>query len=340
VYGSAVRGLVDHLRYNGKDDKGKVIYDYNKILPVINFTGRVKIHGTNAGVCFDITTGDMWVQSRERIITIPDDNKGFACYVEKNKVVFKELFSLLVKAYDLTEGVVSIYGEWCGKGITGGVGVSQLEKMFVIFGVKHTINPLDENEKETNWFDFYVEKYHDIRMFHIDYFGTYNIEVDLNDPKLSQNELIDITNEIERECPVAKKLGATSENGSIIGEGAVWSSNINGNMFRFKVKGEKHSGSKVKCLAPIDPEKLASVKEFVDYAVTENRLEQGIRDIFEANNITPDVSNTGKFLKWVVTDVMKEEVDTLIASGLIVKDVTSAISNKGRKWFFDKYINL
>ena len=41
-----------------------------------------------------------------------------------------------------------------------------------------------------------------------------------------------------------------------------------------KVKGEKHSSSKVKKLASVDVEKLNSIKDFVDYAVTESRLEQ------------------------------------------------------------------
>lgn len=45
------------------------------------------------------------------------------------------------------------------------------------------------------------------------------------------------------------------------------------------MKGEKHSASKVKTLAAVDPERLVNITEFVEYAVTENRLEQGTQKV-------------------------------------------------------------
>lgn len=202
VYGTAIKSLIVSLRYNGKDEDGNAIYDNSRTLPVVNFKGTVKCHGTNAGVCYDIVTGDIWSQARKRILTVQNDNKGFACYVEKHKESFREIFNTIIDAYFFTDGIISIFGEYCGQGIQKGVGISKLDKMFVIFGFKYTTDT-----EETKWFDFYIDQYNDIRTYHIDQFGTYNINIDLNDPKSSQNELVDITNKVEEECPVAKFFG-------------------------------------------------------------------------------------------------------------------------------------
>jgi len=44
--------------------------------------------------------------------------------------------------------------------------------------------------------------------------------------------------------------------------------------------------------------------------------------------------STAHFMKWIVNDILTEEVDSLIESGLIGKDVTGAISNHARKFWF------
>jgi hypothetical protein len=77
-----------------------------------------------------------------------------------------------------------------------------------------------------------------------------------------------------------------------IGEGCVWVAQVNGHDFRFKVKGVKHSVSKIKTLAKVDTEKVNSIHEFVDYAVTENRFKQGIGIIFPDGDI--DIKKTLK----------------------------------------------
>jgi len=333
-YGSVIRNLIDRFRYVGKDD-GNPVFDYNKTLPIVHFTGTVKIHGTNSSVCFDVNERRYWVQSRKKVITPLNDNNGFAAFVEKNKYVFSDVINDIIQKYNIKTGIVTIYGEWFGKGIQSNIGVNQLEKTFAIFAVKWT-----KSEEDVEWLDFYTEKYHDDRIYHINYFGTYEIDIDMNNPELAQNILSDITKEVEKECPVAKKLGATPENGVMTGEGVVWSTRLeDGTVVRFKVKGEKHSGTKVKKLAKVDIEKLNSVNEFVEYAVTENRLNQGIEEVFISENKVPDIKMTGDFIRWVVNDVIEEEIDVLNENNLVAKDVNKAISVKARKWFFDNHIN-
>lgn len=104
-------------------------------LPALKFRGTVKLHGTNAAVCRDMKTGETWAQSRESIITPEADNSGFARFAAEKASALNVLFNLYGQYF--TDGTLSIYGEWCGKGIMKGVGVNKLDKMFVIFGVRY-----------------------------------------------------------------------------------------------------------------------------------------------------------------------------------------------------------
>ena len=47
------------------------------------------------------------------------------------------------------------------------------------------------------------------------------------------------------------------------------------------------------------------------------------------------VENIGHFLKFVSTDVFKEETPLLVENKLEPKDVVKLIQNKARTWYFD-----
>jgi hypothetical protein len=99
------------------------------------------------------------------------------------------------------------------------------------------------------------------------------------------------------------------------------------------VKGEKHSSSKVKTLAAVDVEKLNTIKEFVDYSVSESRFNQALENIFP-NNEPIDVKKMGDVIRWVVNDVIKEEMDTMVENQLEPKEINKYISSKVREMFF------
>jgi hypothetical protein len=107
---------------------------------------------------------------------------------------------------------------------------------------------------------------------------------------------------------------------------------------RFKVKGEKHSSSKVKTLAAVDVDKLNSITEFIEYAVTDSRFKQALENTYP-NNEPIDVKKMGDLIRWVVNDVIKEESDTLVKNGLEPKDVNKYISTKVREMFFKLEVN-
>lgn len=306
----------------------------NTPIPKIMFRGTVKLHGTNAAVIYK--DGEIYAQSRERVLTIESDNYGFAMFVERNKQKFIDIFNHLVADLKPKDGEsIQLYGEWCGRGIQKSVGIANLEKMFVVFAVR-----VSENAESQNWIDvnrLWHIKSHDNDIRIITEFRNWILEIDFESPQSVQNRLAEMTIAVESDCPVARKLLPDFE-GELIGEGIVWEAiqtvhvpfDVKG--LRFKVKGEKHSNSKVKKLVPIDVEKVNSVNEFVDTVVTENRLKQGIDKLGEMG-LEVDKTNTSNFIKWVVGDVLKEERDRLVESGLAVKDVNGPIATRSRNYF-------
>lgn len=299
---SIVKQVKSHCDYN------------NQSYPLLCFEGTVKLHGTNAGVVVT-PEGDVYAQSRNNIITPEKDNAGFACFVHSNKETFLKL-----NPYKNTLEDVVIYGEWCGSGIQKGVAISELDKMFVVFGVK-----VGDDWLSCDWMEAKDDSIYSIKSF-----PTYQITIDFNCPEKVQNDLITITEQVEAECPVGKAFGVSG-----VGEGVVWSCDWKDKHLAFKVKGDKHASSKVKKLASVDVDKINNIQEFVEYSVTDNRLNQAIEQVFTLNNLEPDIKETGDFLRWVIGDIMKEELDTLLAAGLEPKDVNSSISKKAREWFIN-----
>ena len=319
-----VQATTSTIRFSGFDSVGNPQYDYSLPLPVEEYIGFVKVHGTNAGICFNPKNGNLYAQSRNNVLSEKRDNCGFNIFVMNNKDFFIDVLSTLTK-----DKPVVAYGEWFGAGIQKGVAVASLQRRLMIFAVKIVDDSPKWLGKEA------IQMFNSPKNFiwNVYDFPTFKIVIDYNNPQLSQKQLAEITNQVEKECPVGKYFGVSG-----IGEGVVW---YNEKYGRFKVKGEEHSSSKVKTLASVDNEKVSSIAEFVEYAVTENRLNQGIEQVFTTQNERPNVKYTKQFIIWITNDVFKEESTTLTENGLIPENVGKAIGEKARNWFiaFVKKIN-
>lgn len=326
---NVISNLNRSVDFSGLDNDGNAIYE-NKPKPTVMFSGSVKLHGTNASVCYNGVDG-FWAQSRNGIITPEKDNAGFAFFAYSKEDEFWSIFSDIAvrDSIDLLENTITIYGEWAGKGVQKSVGVSELDKSLYIFGVK--VSPFNE-DIDNYWVDLPGSN-EDPKIFSIADFPTYEIAINFNNPQLSSNILGDITDKIEKECPVARHFGI--ENG--IGEGVVWSATYEGSRYTFKVKGEKHSVSKVKTLAPVDIEKLESIQEFTEYAMTQVRYDQCISEIFKGEDI--DIKKMGDVMKWIISDITTEEIDVLSGNGLEPKDVNRSIALKAKGMFFKQLNN-
>lgn len=345
---TVIKEVRSRAQFVGLDAEEKPIFDRTKSLPIIKYRGTAKIHGTNASVCYDGT--EYWAQSRNNILTLEKDNCGFAYFAEKNKEFFIDYINAIVDNIQLqhdynndsyaldnkfTRPTIAVFGEFAGNGIQSGVALSALDKKFIIFGVwivfdEHAFWFSDDTSKDL--LEYIIDKNQNY-IFHILQFETWDLEIDFENPTLIQNELIRITKEVEAECPVGKYFGIVG-----IGEGIVLKptdESWNNSRFFFKSKGEKHSATKVKKLNSVDVEKVNSVNEFAENVCTEARLKQGL-DYLREQNLDADIKNTGAYLKWVTSDVFKEETDVLIASGLEPKDVGKKISDISRRWFMQQ----
>ena len=324
---NVVSNINREITFTGLDESGNAIYNPSIKKPTLTFKGTVKLHGTNASVCFNSENG-FWIQSRQNIITVEKDNAGFAFFAESKKEELQDLIDVIIleNNININEFTVSIYGEWAGKGIQKGVGISQLDKAFYVFGVKVS-KPQDE-EFNSYWIDSSNVRNTECRIFNVEDYEIYSIDVDFNMPQLAQNKFGEITEKVENECPISKAFGI--DNG--LGEGVVWSVEYKDSVHRFKVKGDKHSVSKVKKLASVDVEKLKTIQDFISYSVTENRFNQAIENVFGKEDL--DVKKMGDFIRWFVKDIASEEMDTMVENGLEPKDVNKYISTKVREMFF------
>lgn len=332
-----VRNVKHHCSYSGKDDKGEPVYKAPSSYPTLTFEGTVKLHGTNASVMHKVgavESQSFIPRSRENVLSVEKDNYGFAKFVENEHDSIGYLISLIRDNLDDYINDIVLYGEWCGSGVQKSVAISKLPKMFVIFGAKVSFG------EESEWLDIRdsnqiseLDWCNERGIYFIHQFETFKIDIDFNNPELSQNTLIEYTESVEACCPVGKHFGVEGT-----GEGVVWmpvDDEYYGSNFFFKVKGEKHSVTKVKKLAAVDVEKLNSINEFADSVVTENRVQQAIDTLQHESGVITE-KHTGDVIRWVFNDVMKEESDTMEASGLEKKDIGKAISSRARKIFFDK----
>lgn len=327
-YLTAVTNITHAARFVSFNEETQEPTYNNDPLPTITFTGTVKLHGTNASVCYNNVEG-LWFQSRQNIITTQNDNAGFAFFAENNKDSFKYIIDQIAidNNISLDEYTISLYGEWAGIGIQKGVGISNVDKKFYIFGVK--ISKPQDDEFVSYWIDSSKYSINENNIYNVCQFPTYSIDIDFNDYKNHVDELSSITDAIEKECPVAKYFGISGT-----GEGVVWVGEYKDSTYRFKVKGKKHSVVRSDKTIDVDPVKLESINAFIEYAVTDNRIDHGIQLIYGDGIF--DKSKIGEFLKWIVNDIISEEGDKLIYNNLEPKDVNKYISTKARKLLFSK----
>jgi len=330
---SVIREVNHRVRFRGTTEDGDPIYDESEgIMPTLTFRGSVKLHGTNASIVrFKNQHGNIktQVQSRTNIITPLKDNAGFATFV--TTVDINKLFDSVKRNSGLSDyNIIQVYGEWCGGNIQKGVALNELEKMFVIFAIK--VDGIWLKDDELRNIKMPEQKVYNI----LDY-PTYEINIDFNNVSESADIITKYVEDIEKECPVGKAFGKSG-----IGEGLVFVCTTEGwreSRFWFKAKGEKHQSSKTKNKVPIDIERVNNINQLVDGFLTESRLNQGI-DVLIENHKEVSRKSTGDYLRWVYEDVVKEELDTITGNGFEPKDISSILSNKARKWFFERIDKL
>ena len=332
---NVVRELRTNHDYKGSDADGNPIYSHDTPYPTLTFRGTVKLHGSNSSIAKyyhradSEHVGDYFThefQSRERVLNLDEkdgDNCGFM-----REMVQKD-YQNLFNNIDFKESCV-IYGEICGKGVQKGVAIAQLPKMFIIFAVR-----IDDVYQDMA--NFAHLKNEAQQIYNIMQFKTYSIDVDFNKPELIQNKIVELTLEVEDECPVGKYFGVSD-----IGEGIVFSHiNENKKSYSFKSKGLKHAGkSKVKVLHEVDNDKINALTELAETVTPTWRLEQMLTDACDLNNGGQiDRKHMGTYIKMVVADIQKEDIDIISEAGYELKDIGKYVSEIAKLYFFEQEKN-
>jgi hypothetical protein len=319
---NVIKDIRHEAAYMGQDENLQPIFTSTPDYPVVKAVGTVKLHGTNAGISWNRKDG-VYTQSRNNAIPVTSGGHfGFPIWVKNRLDFFTQEFERLADIYGVIDETITIFGEWAGEGIQKNVAISEMGKKFFAFEVK-----VKDFEEDTSYYPglTYIRESRDIGFYRIDCFPTFEVTIDFANPQASQNEMVEITEQVEAKCPVASAFGVEG-----IGEGVVYRFEYKGQIHRFKVKGEKHSVTKVKTLAAVDTEKLNSINEFAEYVVTEARVVQAM-----AEEDARDRRATGDVMRWIANDIISEESDTLEANGLEWKDVARTVSDKARKIFFE-----
>lgn len=325
-----IKKLITHIaRFEGNDENDKPIYNDNR-LPILQAYGTVKLHGTFAGVSYNTVDG-CYAESKNRILTPLSDNAEFSMFLKANYKNFLNLINNVMHTHSINteENTISIFGEWAGKKIQAGVGISEIDRKFFIFGVK--ITPNDE-EKSSYWVAsniFNLKKYDNI--YHIKEFKTFTADIDFNETDISEIDFKKMVDEVEKECPVAKHFGISG-----IGEGIVFTLYFNGTKFRFKVKGKKHY---IGCI--VKKQKAKSVDQQLVFDVvqkiTEMRLEQMVNESFDViNGGEICIEGMGNYLRAVKEDILAEDIDIIIDAGLTMKNINKRLHEVARDYLMEK----
>lgn len=306
-------------------------YPYLADRPIV-YKGKIKLHGTNAGI--RIKDGEVVAQSRTQLIYPTSDNAGFAKWVESTKDYWQGV------ARNAEDTDFTIFGEWCGPGIMKGTAINQIpRKVFVVFAI---LGPKfkDDDDKERELFiaepaairailkeshpDVFILPWHG-EPFKVDFHN----EANLRQTAEMLNKCVD---EVEPCDPwVKQNFGVEGTAEGIVYYPDAAYRDIFSN-FAFKAKGEKHRVVKVKEAVQVDPAIAESVEQFIDLFITEARMDQGLAAI----GGSLEMKNMGPFLKWVSSDVFKESVAELEASGLTWDQVQKAVQGAARNWFMAK----
>lgn len=267
---------------------------YGELPDVLTYEGTVKLHGTNLAVVQEVPDGPIAVQSRNRFVTPVADNCGSAAFVMARESDFLELFAsvrsrtepaVVAKLVVTRKGDVSLklvqpvvlFGEFVGRGVQKGVGVSAFDRFMVLFDV------VVGNRRVP-----FTEKCDARGILNVHDFKTWTLSVPRDDIEGATERADAIAEEVGADCPVARALGKPGK-----GEGVVWRCKDHpSSRLWFKSKCAEHSVS-----APVKKGR-GPAEEFADRFVTPARLRQAV-----------DAGHTlmGQFVKWVVDDVMTEE---------------------------------
>lgn len=313
------------------DAQKELLQSYKPVLPIITFTGSEKLHGENMAVCY--SHEELWVQGRNHIRTIADDQNGMAQFVEATKDYWLEIFNTLIQKHsvDTTTHTIVIDCEWAGANIQkGNAACSGTAKAAYIFDYFRIVDNATEHTEYIPSQDIPVNP--NVGIYLLSSFGTYSLQLDFNQPELCATQLTQLALQIEEQSPIAKYFCKPDN----VGEGVYLYGIHQGELLRVKAKGKKHGGNpKTNTKVTLSEDDKSALTELADRLTPVWRITQGITET-GANTR----GHLGALMKWVVEDIIKEESPTLVASGIELKQLQRYIATQVKAYYFDSLTNI
>lgn len=310
---------------------------FNSIsLPVLKFTGTIKLHGSNGGIVVSYRNGEYTykLQNKNRILEQTDMySMGFTewGYQESVKEFFINNFKKIIPNPKNGDNVI-YFGEWCGNGIQKGTAISNLKKFFAPFSIM--INNKFYDSNDLTLLDSLYS--YNLRILPVPFAGYYEVIINFNDEKSITDTFSAIQHwleKIEKQCPFG-----TWQNAEGPGEGIVFKADWNDEQLMFKCKIEKFDVIKKKKLKEIiiDADKEKRINIFIESVLTEERLLQGLSYIQELN-LPVDKTSIGVFNKWINEDIKRECLLELNKLNLEYQDVRKKINKETVEWFYKQF---
>lgn len=297
------------------------------VMPTLTFKGSEKLHGENMAVCY--SNGVMWVQGRNHIRTIVDDQNGMALFVESTKTQWLEIINS-IETYDFVNTdthTIVLDCEWAGESIqNGNAACSGTPKGAYLFDYYRVVSNEDDSVQLNSTNGFGSDEH---RIFNMASFQQYVVTLDFNNPQECEHKLKELVELVEAKSPIAAHFNKPNN----VGEG-VYLYHIDDTAFtyRLKAKGELHGGKpKVKKgQKPTDDARAQLLTDLANKVTPVWRITQGILE-----TTATEIKHLGSLIKWVVADIAKEEVPVLVEAGIAYKDLSRYVSTIVKDYFVE-----
>ena len=292
----------------------ELLQNYKVEMPVLTFKGSEKLHGENMAVCY--SNDELWIQGRNHVRTVSEDQNGMAAFVEQTRSTWMQMVNLLSSRDSVNTSTHTIVFdcEWAGGNIQkGNAACSGVDKGAYLFDYYRVVSNEDDADQVLHSTQGVGYRPHGI--YNMAAFGALEVTLDFNKPEECEDTLKKIATVFEEHSPIAEHF----EKPDNVGEGVYFYCMAAGThpTYRLKTKGMKHGG---KPKIPREPHRLPSDAEVIAIDVLANALtpEWRLSQAIDETKAT-EMKHIGEVIKWVMTDIHKEEQPAIEAASIPLK---------------------
>lgn len=323
-----------------------------KDVGLVDYIGTIKLDGSNLSVVCQ-EDGSLHFQSREMLLPIDGtaDVYGFrGAFAKPEHLKRLQRAFAAVADFIRAKGMpnerplfpITVYGEWAGQGVQGRTPVARLPLAWYPFAIRFSDFESDNSDKPI-WTEFefqqacvtrFVEAFELPTLVRsIFAYPTVALTVNSREPQQTLDAVELLVAPLESQCPFATLHG-------LEGAGEGWVFRPTGPLginarYWFKAKTAAHEERRNRAqreLSPAQQAQQAVIDQLVQGNVNEARLMRAVR-LLEERSVLVDKAATPDFLRALVADVIKDNLELIEQQGLDKKALFPAISKAGVVWF-------